>query len=295
MPPLIVADIAAGMQILAGKSGLKRRIVSPHIVTPVLSDYKAWKEMAWRVVHIRPAEANSLDRSSSRLRSALIQELVRQSPSCILTSGGPISPQLLEKMATHRIPLLRTGNLSSLRRMLLRMLEPSISIHGVLARIFDLGVLIIGESAVGKSEAALDLVQRGHKLVADDMVVLEKFDRLVRGRPTELGAGLLQIRGMGIIDVRALYGKSATIGSSPVGLVVELEDWKQGHHYSLIGLRERRYRILGINLPYVKLPVKTGRNMATLIEVAARNQILKNRGIYTARDLNKRLLKRLAQ
>ena len=166
--------------------------------------------------------------------------------------------------------------------------------HGVLVQIFGLGTLIIGESAVGKSEAALDLVLRGHKLTADDMVVIEKNDDEITGKPTEMGENLLQIRGLGIIDVRALYGESATVNSSRIGLVVELEEWQKGHQYSLVGLRERRYRILGVNLPYLKLPVKPGRNMATLIEVAARNQILKNRGIFTARELDKRLRKRLA-
>jgi HPr kinase/phosphorylase len=90
-----------------------------------------------------------------------------------------------------------------------------------------------------------------------------------------------------------LYGESATVDTCGIGLVVELEEWKRGHHYSLVGLRERRYKLLGVNLPYLKLPVKTGRNMATLIEVAARNQMLKNKGIYTARELNRKLRKRL--
>jgi HPr kinase/phosphorylase len=137
-------------------------------------------------------------------------------------------------------------------------------------------------------------VLRGHKLTADDVVVIEKNDDEITGKPTELGENLLQIRGLGIVDVQALYGESATVNSSRIGLVVELEEWQKGHQYTLVGLRERRYRILGVNLPYLKLPVKPGRNMATLIEVAARNQILKNRGVYTARDLDKRLRKRLA-
>ncbi len=167
------------------------------------------------------------------------------------------------------------------------------SLHGVLVEIFGLGTLIIGESAVGKSEAALDLVLRGHKLAADDTVIIERIGDEINGSPTELGADLLQIRGLGIIDVRALYGESATINASRIGLVVELEEWQKGHQYSLVGLRERRYRLLGVNIPYLKLPVKPGRTMATLIEVAARNQMLKNRGIFTARELNRKLRKRL--
>jgi HPr kinase/phosphorylase len=165
----------------------------------------------------------------------------------------------------------------------------------VLVRIFDLGTLIIGESAVGKSEAALDLILHGHKLVADDLVILEKKNSEISGRPPEMGADLLQIRGLGIINIKALYGESATIDESTIGLVVELAEWKVGHQYSLVGLREKRYRILGVSLPYLKLPVKPGRNMATLIEVAARNQMLKKRGIFTARDLDRRLRKRLTR
>jgi len=179
-------------------------------------------------------------------------------------------------------------------RLIASKLTPQISLHGVLVEIFGLGTLIIGESAIGKSEAALDLVLRGHKLAADDMVILEKTSNEISGHATDMGADLLQIRGLGIINIRALYGESATVNSCRIGLVVELEEWKRGHHYSLIGLRERRYKLLGVNLPYLRLPVKTGRNMATLIEVAARNQMLKNKGIYTARDINRKLRKRLA-
>jgi len=127
------------------------------------------------------------------------------------------------------------------------------------------------------------------------VVMLERRDGGIIGGPTDIGADLLEIRGLGIIDVKALYGDSATIDRCEVRLVVELEEWKPGVQYSLLGLRERRMRILGLGLPCLKLPVKPGRNMATLIEVAARNQMLKEQGIYTARDLNRKLLKRLAR
>jgi HPr kinase/phosphorylase len=182
-----------------------------------------------------------------------------------------------------------------LRRILTKKLLPRVSIHGVLVQILGLGTLIIGESAVGKSEAALDLVLRGHKLVADDMVVLAKTDGVISGQAEDLGRNLLQIRGLGIIDIRAIYGETATVDSCAVGLVVELEEWQKGRQYSLVGLRERRYRLLGINLPYLKLPVKPGRNMATLIEVAVRNQLLKNRGVFSARELSRKLRTRLSE
>jgi HPr kinase/phosphorylase len=181
-----------------------------------------------------------------------------------------------------------------LSRLLNERLAPRVGLHGVLVQIFGVGTLILGESAIGKSETALDLVLRGHKLVADDVVVLERTNSAIIGRSTDIGADLLEVRGLGVINVKSLYGDSATIDACEVSLVVELEEWKKGTHYSLLGLRERRYRLLGVNLPYLKLPVKPGRNMATLIEVAARNQTLKERGIYAARELNRKLKKRLA-
>ena len=211
-----------------------------------------------------------------------------------MVSGGKVPAELIDKAAAAKVPLFRSRSLPALSRLLVERLAPRISLHGVLVQIFGLGTLIVGESAIGKSEAALDLILRGHKLIADDVVVLERIDGGITGGATDLGADLLQIRGLGIINVRALYGESATAGSSQIGLVVELEEWRKGQHYSLVGLRERRYKLFGMNLPYLKLPVKTGRNMATLIEVAVRNQMLKNRGIYTARDLHRKLVKRLA-
>jgi HPr kinase/phosphorylase len=227
-------------------------------------------------------------------RRKLAGELLRKKPACIVVSGGMPWRELLVRADAARIAVLKSRRLPQLTRVLVERLTPRVSMHGVLVEVFGIGVLIIGESAIGKSESALDLVLRGHKLVADDIVILEKTGDGIRGRPSDMGADLLQIRGLGIINIRALYGETATATTSMVRLVVELEEWHKGHHYSLLGLRERRHRILGRNIPYLKLPIKPGRNMATLIEVAARNQMLKNQGIYTARELNRRLARRLA-
>jgi HPr kinase/phosphorylase len=288
-----VKDLSGITTVLAGRSGLGRPIATPQVNAPELSSLASVRAPASSVLHLRPGQAAALCSLPSRERKAAVRAVMKQRPACIVVSGGTVCKELFDNAASSKIPLLKCSNLSQLTRLLMTLLAPRISLHGVLVRIFDLGTLILGESAVGKSEAALDLVLRGHKLTADDMVILEKNDGEISGSATELGADLLQIRGLGIINVRALYGESATVSSSRVGLVVELEEWQKGHHYSLVGLRERRYRLLGVNLPYLKLPVKPGRNMATLIEVAARNQILKNRGIFTARDLDKRLQKRL--
>jgi HPr kinase/phosphorylase len=263
------------------------------MVKPDLSAPASWRGIASSVLYLAPGQADYLCSLPETERRKLSGELLRKKPACIVVSGGMPCRELLDRADAVRVPVLKSRGLPQLTQVLVERLTPRVSMHGVLVEVFGIGALIIGESAIGKSESALDLVLRGHKLVADDIVVLEKTGDSVSGRPTDMGADLLQIRGLGIINIRALYGETATAPTCTVGLVVELEEWQKGHHYSLLGLRERRHRILGRNIPYLKLPIKSGRNMATLIEVAARNQMLKNRGIYTARELNRKLTKRL--
>ncbi len=289
-----VEELTANATLLAGRAGLGREILSAQVTAPELSSLGSGRETASSVMHLRPGQLRRLCSLPLKERVLVARALVKQKPACILLSSGRICKELLDQASRSRVPVLKTHNLPDLRRLLVEKLVPRTSLHGVLVRIFELGTLIIGESAVGKSEAALDLVLRGHKLAADDIVILEKKDGEISGRPPDMSTDLLQIRGLGIIDIRALFGEAATTGECKIGLVVELEEWQKGHQYSLIGLRERRYRVLGVNLPYLKLPVKPGRNMATLIEVAARNQMLKKKGIFTARDLDKKLSKRLA-
>ena len=289
-----VRDVIGRATVLAGGSGLDREVTSPQVAAPELSSTASWKDLAAAVVHVAPAQSAYLRSLPASGRVRVVGMLFKQKPACIVVTGSTVSKELLGTAGSAHIPVVKTGNLSGVAKLLIQKLTPKISVHGVLVEVFGLGTLIMGESAIGKSEAALDLVLRGHKLAADDLVILRRSDGRITGGATELGADLLEIRGLGIINVRALYGESAVTPECAVGLVVELEEWKKGHHYSLLGLRERRRRLLGINLPCLKLPVKPGRNMATLVEVAARNQILKNKGVYTARELNRTLKRRMA-
>jgi len=291
---ITVKNVAGRSKVLAGRIGLDREVTSPQIINLELSSKVMRKGMAAGVAHIPPSQLAYLCSLPKPERVRLTRSLLKNKPACVVVSGGISCPELLAGAERAGIPLVFCRDLPGLTRLLALKLMMRMSLHGVLVQIFGLGTLIIGESAIGKSEAALDLVLRGHKLVADDMVLLEGSEKGIIGRAPEMGAELLQIRGLGIINVRALYGESAALKSCRVGLVVELEEWKQGQHYSLVGLRERRYKMMGMNVPYLKLPVKPGRNMATLIEVAARNQMLKNRGVFTARAFSKALEKRLA-
>ena len=290
-----VKDVIGKDKVLAGGGGMEREITSPQICRPDLDRWAGYRDVAGSIVHLTPAQNVLLCGMPKAAAAKLCREIMRKKPAAVVLSGSRACRELLNCAESAEVPVIKCGNIPRLARLLGELLTQRTGMHGVLVQVFGVGVLIIGESAIGKSEAALDLVLRGHKLVADDVVMLERTDEGILGRPTDIGADLLEIRGLGIINVKALYGDSATIGVCVVGLVAELEEWKEGTYYSLLGLRERRHRLLGMNMPYLKLPVKPGRNMATLIEVAARNQTLKERGIYTARELGRKLKKRLAR
>jgi len=292
---ITVKDLIGRARVLAGTAGIKREVTSPQISRPELAQWSTYRDMGGSMLHLTPVQAAHLCDLPKKERVRLAREIMKKKPVGIILSGGTVCREFLDAAEAAAIPVLRSGNIPRIERLLAERLIPRVGLHGVLVQVFGIGTLIIGESAIGKSEAALDLVLRGHKLAADDVVMLERSESGITGRPTDIGADLLEIRGLGVIDVKALYGESATVDRCEVSLVVELEEWKKGVYYSLLGLRERRYKILGANMPYLKLPVKPGRNMATLIEVAARNQMLKEQGIYTARDLNRKLIKRLAR
>jgi HPr kinase/phosphorylase len=288
-----VKDLVGRGRIVAGTAGIKREVTSPQISKPELSQWATYRDMEGSMLHLPPAQAVHLCTLPKNERLRLARAIMKKKPAGIVLTGGSICREFLDAADAAAVPVLKSGSILRMERLLTERLAPRVGLHGVLVQVFGIGILILGESAIGKSEAALDLVLRGHRLAADDVVMLERREGGITGGPTDIGAGLLEIRGLGVIDVKALYGESATTDRCGVGLVVELEEWKKGAHYSLLGLRERRTRILGVGLPYLKLPVKPGRNMATLIEVAARNQMLKEQGIYTARELNRKLNQRL--
>lgn len=167
------------------------------------------------------------------------------------------------------------------------------SLHGVLVDVYGVGVLILGPSGIGKSECALDLVTRGHRLVADDMVHLRGMsDCTILGSGFDLVKHHMEIRGLGIIDIQSLFGENAIRQRKKVELVVELVEWRAD--YDRLGLEEQRYSICGIELPVVRIPVNPGRNLATIVEVAVKNQLLKRRGHHAAVDLDRKLTEKIA-
>jgi HPr kinase/phosphorylase len=285
-----VKDLAGAVKVLAGAAGLDRRITSPQLATPDLVARAFGKDAASGIMHIRPSQAaylGSLDRDE-RLR--LVRAVLKQKPAGILFTGGAVCGELLEKAESAKIPVLKSRNLQGLRRILTEKLQPSTSLHGVLVQIFGLGTLIVGESAIGKSEAALDLVLRGHKLAADDLVLVVKGEDGIIGRAADLGRELLQIRGLGIINIRAIFGPRAICRESKVDLVIWLKKWQKGDEYDRLGLEfPADFEILGVKIPQLIVPVAPGRTIALLIEVACKVHLLRKKGYHASHEIVKKL------
>jgi HPr kinase/phosphorylase len=173
-------------------------------------------------------------------------------------------------------------------------LAPQTQVHGVVVDVIGIGVLLLGKSGIGKSETALDLVVRGHRLVADDVVVMWKKGSAILGTGEEVIRHHLEIRGLGIINIKDLFGIAAVRETKKIELVVELVEWTEGGEYDRLGIDDLNYSVLGVELPRLCLPVRPGRNLATLIEVGARNQLLKAQGHHSARELQERLRQAMA-
>jgi HPr kinase/phosphorylase len=219
----------------------------------------------------------------------------------LASTDVPLPPEIAAAADTAGVPLLRTSISTPLAiGKLMSMLEDRLAsrevVHGVLMDILGLGVLIVGESGIGKSECALDLLGRGHRLVADDTVeVRRRAETVIIGTAPAATRYYMEIRGLGLVNVRDLFGVASTRSSKRVEFVVELERWDTARNYDRLGVDELHHELLGLRVPMVTMPVAPGRNVATLVEVAARNQLLRARGIHTARDFVTALDARLAR
>jgi HPr kinase/phosphorylase len=234
--------------------------------------------------------------------SAIVINLMRRDiPVFILTKGLEPVPEFERLVEPRGIPVLRSPSLSStvIKRVsffLEEHLVPSVHLHGVLLDIYGLGVLLIGSSGVGKSECALDLITRGHSLVADDRVTVKLYPSgdLVGSSDKPLRHHM-ELRGLGIVNVHDLFGLASVREHKPIDLVVELEKWDETKAYDRLGLDETVYPILDTPCPYIKMPVALGRNLSILVEIAARNHLLKMQGHHSAREFARKLEERLAE
>lgn len=241
-----------------------------------------------RVQVFGSSELNYLRALDPESRSAAIQRLRKYRICCIVvTKGLDVPDELIKLSGEEKIPILRSQVASSnsaekIIHYLEARLAPRMTIHGVLLEIFGLGVLIQGPSGIGKSECALELVLKGHRLITDDSVELTRLgiDRL-SGSGGDVLKHHMELRGLGIINIRELFGISATGTSQDINFAVRLERWKSDAEYDRLGLDQSTIELLGVSIPVIDMPVAPGRNVATLVEVAARIHLLRQRGYKT--------------
>jgi Hpr(Ser) kinase/phosphatase len=245
---------------------------------------------------IGKVEMTYLEELEEEPRREMLKKYFSYALPCVIICRGMIPPkELLEEAAKANIAVYQSDMVTTRFSFLLinylnRCLAPRVTRHGVLVDVYGIGVLITGESGVGKSEAALELVKRGHQLVADDVVDICRVseDRLT-GEAPEMVRHFMEIRGIGIIDIRAMYGVGAVIVNKSIDLVMHMEKWVEGKEYDRLGLTEEYTTILGVNVTHQIMPVRPGRNLAIIIEVAARNLGLKRLGYSAAHELDRRL------
>ena len=282
---------------MAGGDGLDRVITSPHIQKTglALAGFHEYLKPG-RVLIFGESEIRYLESVEPPARVASLQLAFTHDFPCVLLTGGFQPPgELVDEAERARVPLLKTSivtptAIAKLSSILEDSLAERTMMHAVLMDVLGLGVLIAGESGIGKSECALDLVVRGHRLVADDAVELRcRAESFVLGSCPELTRHHMEIRGLGLINIQDLFGVASTRTSKRVELVVQLERWEPGREYDRLGLDDAHYEVMGVQIPVIRMPVAPGRNIAILVEVAARNQLLRVRGSHAARVLVDRL------
>lgn len=241
---------------------------------------------------IGKVEMAYLESKTSQEREKILNQYFSYPIPCVIICRSLTPPpEFLAAARAHSIPVYSSSLVTSkftavAIHYLNKCLAPHITKHGVLLDVYGVGVFLSGKSGVGKSEAALELIKRGHQLVADDVVDICRIsdDRLIGTCPEKI-RHLMEIRGIGVIDVKAMYGIGAVALSKSIDLIIELETWDERKSYDRIGIRDQMIEIMGVPVPHQTMPIKPGRNLAIIVEVAARNLSLKRTGYNTAKEL----------
>lgn len=285
------------LSLVSGKEGLTKKVLIPFIQKPGLALAGDTSTLYnGRIQVLGKQEIKFFSSLSKEKRKEIARTISKADVTCfVVTCNNDIPEELEEACEAGKIPLFRTCLLTStfinrVTRYLEESLMASTTIHGVLMDVFGIGVLIIGKSGIGKSELALDLVLRGHRLVADDIVnIKKKPPSTLYGSGSEIIKYHMEIRGLGIINIKDLFGISAVRDRKVIEMVVELHDWDPKAEYDRLGITEKRYTLLDVRLPFVQIPVRPGRNLAALIEVASRNHLLKLGGHHSAKEFQDKL------
>lgn len=250
-----------------------------------------------RIQVVGKAEYKYLEERDEARRNAKIEDFFRQKPAAVVmsTSQTPF-PRMTEAAEKYGVPLLISHEktspfMAALIAYLNVQLAPRITRHGVLVEVYSEGLLLLGDSGVGKSETAIELVKRGHRLIADDAVEIKRVSaKTLVGQAPALIRHYVELRGIGIVDVRRIFGMGAVKNSQGIDLVINLEPWIQGKMYDRLGLDNETMEILGIKIPCITIPVKPGRNLAIIMEIAAMNNRQKKMGYNTAEEFNRKLM-----
>ena len=272
-------------------------IVTPNVNRPSLmfSGYTEFFDNE-RLQFIGHMERGYIDSMGEEGRRKAIEILLSaQPPAVVLTRNQEPFEDLLELAEQYQVAILRTNDTTSLATssasyFLAEQLAPIYVQHGELVEVYGEGVLIIGDSGVGKSEVALELLSRGHRLIADDLVEIRKINKkTISGMSPANIRHFIEVRGIGIIDAKTLFGIGAVKIRQKIHMVIRLENWDPEKAYNVLGLDEKKMDFLGVKIPYLTIPVKPGRNVAMIVEVAARNNRLKKYGYNAAEALMEKL------
>lgn len=292
-----------GFRLEAGSEGLCREIPSPRVQKPGLALSGFPEQLhSGRIQILGGTEIQYLSGLSSEGQQFGVDTLMSSEPACVVITRGQAPPTALVRACEDAgvallVSELITGELiARIGTYLDDVLAPSTSVHGVLLDVLGVGVLLLGKSGIGKSEAALDLLVRGHRLVADDIVnIRRRGPNLLYGSGSAIIRHHMEIRGLGIINIQDLFGVSAIREAKKIELVMELAEWSADEEYERLGIDDAHYQILDAHVPKLKVPVRPGRSIATIIEVAARNQLLKAMGHHAARAFQDRLNRAISE
>lgn len=288
-------------EVYMPSSASEIRITSPEVTRPGLA-LCGFMEIfePFRIQIIGRAEHKYLAGLSDEDRKMRLDAFFSKKPvAVVITTNLPIYDEMITAAKNGKTPLLRTGErtsafMAAIIGSLNTSLAPRLTRHGVLVEVYGEGVLILGDSGIGKSETAIELVKRGHRLVADDAVEIKKVSaKTLVGTAPDLIRHYIELRGIGIVDVRRLFGMGSVKVTERIDLVIKLESWDPEKPYDRFGLDEEVEDILGIGIPAITIPVHHGRNLAVVIEIAAMNNRQKKMGYNTAEEFNRRLMEQI--
>ncbi|MDR1230449.1 MAG: HPr(Ser) kinase/phosphatase [Spirochaetaceae bacterium] len=308
--PLSVLDLldldlkehdSLSLKMLGGRRGLSRKILLPDLNRPGLALFGFYELFAWQRIQIfGRGEVAFLKKLESEGKTDTIKGMFEKGeiPCCIFTFGNEPTEAFFEEAERSGCPLMQTDLetadfVARLTRILSVIFAPKKIVHGELVEVYGLGILILGESGVGKSETALELIRLGHRLVADDVVEIHRVNGniLLGFGANKIIGHHMEIRGIGVVNITYLFGANAIRDQKRLQLVVKLENWDVKKNYDRLGTEDVSEEILGVNVPCIEIAIKPGRNIPALIETAAMNQRLKNMGYHAAREFNHNILK----